>query len=422
MSSTRRSLILASAGAALAACEADELSVVGPPCAIQSADVWGGLLPGDSTRLAASVFCSDVANPRLVWSTSTPDVVRVDANTGLLVALRSGLGVVSAAVAHAPDVSRRIEVIVQPCPVAPRAIAVTPSSLTLVPGGVGVLRVSMTFAPCAQARDTSYALVSSDTTVVSIDASGRVVGRRPGAAAVSVIPNAYPNMRAVASVVVSAPLVPVVGLTATPASLVLGVLDTARVRGSVTLGQGAPPGTSTAVTFRAADPCAAHVDSTGLVTALRGGGETTISVAAVASPTVAQPVRVTLLPPPRGPSLFLAALAPADPSALRGTVTATAGIARHAFLGGGRVELWLGGRLAASTPLARFTPGEQVTRVPLSVNTSARDSAGAPLYPNGARELELRVLSDGIPAVPGCAALPAGLWGSTRLAVTLANP
>jgi hypothetical protein len=421
-------IALALAGASVA-CDDAELIDNDPRCVIEAPATISAGLPGDTTRIPAAAQCAGLANPRIVWSTTTPEILAVDPTTGTLVARRAGTGIVSAAVPEAPGATRTIQVVVDPCPVGPSSIAVR-NALTLVPGGAGVLPLTFNFARCTQPRDSTVTLTSADTSVVAIDARGLLVGRRTGATTVTVVSRANPAIRVSVPVAVGSAGPLVSALTVSPVAVTLGALDTVRVRATVTLGAGTPPGTSTAVTYHSDDRCAVQVDSTGLVTALGfGSGVTrTVSVAAVAAPTVSQQVRVTLRDPPPGPSIGLASLttgappAPVDPTAVRGTITATAFVARAILSGPGRVELWLGGRLAAAAPLARFTPGEAFTRVPLTVNTAARDSAGVALYPNGARVLEIRVHSDGIAAVPGCPTLPAGLVGVTTQGVTLANP
>jgi hypothetical protein len=143
----------------------------------------------------------------------------------------------------------------------------------------------------------------------------------------------------------------------------------------------------------------------------------------VALPTVTQAVTVTVVG--RGPSLVFGAITAGDPPvevdprALRGTVAVTVNVRSDLVAGPQRVELRLAGRTVGVMQLPTPTPDAPIYRpATFTVNTAARDAAGAALYPNGAQTLELA-------AEWGCAGASGPCTPQTALVqqrLTLANP
>jgi hypothetical protein len=107
--------------------------------------------------------------------------------------------------------------------------------------------------------------------------------------------------------------------------------------------------------------------------------------------------------------------AAADLNALRGPITVTNNVLQGTVHGGGRIELWLAGRLAATTSFAPIPVGTPFVSV-----VSIFDTA---LFPKGAQTLEARLIADAAPPLlSGCAGFPAGEVARATQSVTLANP
>ena len=110
--------------------------------------------------------------------------------------------------------------------------------------------------------------------------------------------------------------------------------------------------------------------------------------------------------------------ATADPRALRGRVTVLVNLLYPDT--GGRLEIRLGGRVAATLLLAPpLVPGAGVARLPVTIDTDARAANGARRFPDGQQNLDAVLVVPDLPGLPGCPVIQLGDQ-DTQL-VTLAN-
>jgi uncharacterized protein YjdB len=119
--------------------------------------------------------------------------------------------------------------------------------------------------------DPHVTYVSSDTAVLTVDDQGKVTAVAYGKASVIVIPNGDPAKNVKISFTVQDF---VTQLTVTPETMTLNAADTKQITVSVL-----PATAPLDVTYTSADPTVATVSPTGLVTAVKAGGTTTITVA-----------------------------------------------------------------------------------------------------------------------------------------------
>ncbi|MBV9878841.1 MAG: Ig-like domain-containing protein [Gemmatirosa sp.] len=287
------------------------------------------------------------------------------------------------------------------------SIALTPTSVVLALGASRPLAATFTLAagaPPTTPQTVTWA--SSDPTIATVNAAGVItavgaVGRQAVITATSTVD---PSLRAAVPVTVAAPSL-VASLTVSPSSVALATGATQQITAGVTLTPGAPPATSTAVTYTSSDPAIASVSASGLVTAGSTGGTAIITVASVAAPAVTQQVGVTVtaILPLR---LTIQSLeyvnalgnpAPLDPTNVSGRVFVTLLVDPGSFtpdsidvaIGPARAvcqrfsaQLGRAMRAAVQTGSADFAPIQCV------LNTAAFDHAtGAVTLPNGVHQL-----------------------------------
>ena len=146
---------------------------------------------GDSLQLEADVEGVD----DIVWSSSDPGVVTVNA-TGLIEAKKTGVADITVKSASNPAVQAVSRVTVSPV-----IMTVDPSVLPAFrPGDSLSLKTTITGA-----KDTSVRYSSTNASVLSIDANGKLTAANTGDAVISIISNADPLIRKTLTAKVAAP-------------------------------------------------------------------------------------------------------------------------------------------------------------------------------------------------------------------------
>jgi hypothetical protein len=294
----------------------------------------------------------------------------------------------------------------------------------------GSARRSLGAPTCTVVTDTTFAFASLDTTIAVVDATGLVTGRRPGQVAVRASLVASPTITASIPVTVTSALAPLAGISVSPSRIVLPIWGTQPLTAVVSLAAGAPAGTSTAVVYRSSDACVARVTAGNTLTA-GAAGTATITAIAVADTSVQADVQVvvgTIRGPLRVAFQSITSgtpPAPVDIAAIRGRVTVTVNVDPSELSGGARFELALAGRIVATTLLPPMRGTFEPVPVTTTVDTDARDAAGARLYPNGP-QLLVATFSYGAPVSPfpecGTSSPRMDQQATVQQPVTLANP
>ncbi len=364
-------------------------------------------VPGDTVRIRLTDDRGRTVRPTVLGVTGTAATIDT---AGLVTARVPGTGVVSIT-AVIDGVTATASV-----PVTVLGFTLTPASASVAPGGG-----TFTFRPTFVGDSARYGTLvwsSSDTSVATVGADGRVVGRNnTGVVRITAVSSVDPRLRAEAEVAVACGCPTVQSLTVTPITVTLQPGATQQLTASVVIPVGAPASVSRDVTYASSDTTVATVSATGLITARRNG-TATVTVAAVAAPTVTQQVAVTVRDP-HGDRITIQSVTAGDPpanvdlNAVRGRIRLT--VNASALFDIRRAELWVAGRRAAvREDIGRATTGD-LTTFTLDVDTAERDAAtGARLYPNGTTTFELRVEY----LVGGSAPQSATI----QLQATLANP
>ena len=136
------------------------------------------LVEGESLTLSATVTPADATDKTVTWSSSDETVATVDAN-GLVKAIAPGTAVITA---KAGDKSATCTLTVEKKVIPVSGITLSHTSATLVEGES--LTLSATVTP-ADATDKTVTWSSSDETVATVDANGKVVAIAPGTAVIT---------------------------------------------------------------------------------------------------------------------------------------------------------------------------------------------------------------------------------------------
>lgn len=250
----------------------------------------------------------------------------------------------------------------------------------------------------------------SDTSVATVDATGLISGRVPGEALLVAETQGGTAVRATLRFLVAPPYVVVLS----PRAFDLLPRVRERLNLSVVPTDVLPEGFPSAVRVQTSDSCVAVIDAQGNVESGRAG-RATITVRLAAAPGVRDSVLVNVgIPSTARTFVFRVTDAEtgsaADTRALRGRVTVLVNVLYPNT--GGRIEVRLGGRVAATLLLAPpNSPIIATTRLPVTIDTRS--------FANGATTLEAALIVPDLPGLPGCE--PVNFSDSDTQAVVLAN-
>jgi uncharacterized protein YjdB len=218
----------------------------------------------------------------VTWTSSNTAVATVDAN-GRVTAVSPGTATITATSEGRTGTSTITVVAPPPAPVA--TVAVTPSTGTLDPGGTLQLTATPRDAAGNVLTGRTVTWTSSNTSVATVDANGRVTAVGPGTATITATSE---GRTGTAAITVRTPPPTVATVTVTPANPQL--LEGRTVRLTATARDAAGNViTGRTVTWTSSNTNVATVDATGLVTAVRRGRATiTATIDGVTGSTVVE--------------------------------------------------------------------------------------------------------------------------------------
>ncbi|MCM1055919.1 MAG: Ig-like domain-containing protein [Bacteroides sp.] len=156
------------------------------------------LVKGDTAALTATVAPETATDSTVVWSSSDTDVVTVD-EEGTVTAIGAGTATVTAASKSTPAVKAICEVAVT---VPVTGVTLNKTELALKKGETETL--TATVAP-TDASDKTLDWASSDSTVATVDSTGKVTAVASGTATITVKSNADETKKATCTVTVTNP-------------------------------------------------------------------------------------------------------------------------------------------------------------------------------------------------------------------------
>ncbi|MBE6069870.1 MAG: hypothetical protein E7211_19580, partial [Clostridium lundense] len=219
---------------------------------------------GDApVTLDATVLPDNAAAPELAWTSSSPSVATVD-QAGVVTPVAAGEATITAKTSN--DVSGVCYVTVENVPV--ERITLTPSALSFRfnDKAHGEQTISAAATP-ANATDKTVSWSSSNTSVATVDANGKVTMVAPGTASIIARSNGTPSVTAECDVTVTATPVETITLNKTALELNLNPADSVQLIAAVLPANADDPSLS----WSSSAGSIVSVDQTGKVTAVSRG-------------------------------------------------------------------------------------------------------------------------------------------------------
>jgi len=225
------------------------------------------MVEGDEATLAATVAPEEATDKSVTWASSDEAVATVDAE-GKVTAVAPGTATITVTTTDG-EKTAKCEVTVSAKVIPVESVALDKETLEMVEGDEA--SIAATVAP-EEATDKTVKWTSSDETVATVDAEGKVTAVKAGTATITATTNDG-GKTATCAVTVEAKVIPVEGVEFAEATI--SVIEGQAGKVSVVFKPETP--TNTNVTFESADPAVATVDAEGNVTGVAPGA-TTITV------------------------------------------------------------------------------------------------------------------------------------------------
>ncbi|WP_088840565.1 Ig-like domain-containing protein [Listeria sp. ILCC797] len=214
---------------------------------------------GSSTQLSATVLPSNATNKNVTWQSSNAAIASVDSN-GRVTAIKPGTATITVTTA---DGNKTATALITVNPIAVTGVSLLPTSSTINEGSS--VQLAATVSP-SNASNKNITWRSSDTTVATVDATGRVTGIKSGTAVITVTTNDG-SKTATATITVQNPSVIPTSVTISRTGYSFEVGDSYQVQASVKPDNA----TNKSVTWASSNPNVASVDSSGVVRVLSPG-------------------------------------------------------------------------------------------------------------------------------------------------------
>ena len=214
-------------------------------------------------KLKAKVIPSTAANKNVRWTSSDPEVAKVDKN-GRVTTLTPGKTTITVKTKEG-GFKAKCKITVIDRIIHPESISLSKTSLTLVKGKTSKLKAEV--LP-ADTTDQRVVWKSSNAFVASVDEKGKVTALTSGSAVISAVTRDG-GLTAQCKVTVKSPPPPVkvTGVTVGPTQLVIRVGQTQKLKATVKPSDA----TNKKVYWSSLDPRIAVVDENGVVTGVKRG-------------------------------------------------------------------------------------------------------------------------------------------------------
>ena len=250
--------ITATAGSVSATCEVTVAKRIIPVASITLNKTRVTLHPGETEILTATIVPENATDNTLTWTSSYPAAVTVDAN-GKITAVAVG-----AASIHVSCGGKSATCEVTVDPIAVTSVTLDKTSLSLTEGDSATL--TATVKP-DNATNKTVNWSSSNTSVATVDANGKVTAVKEGSATITAKAG---EKSATCSVTVAKKVVAVTSVSLNKTSLSLTEGDTATLTATVKPDNA----TNKTVTWSSSNTAVATVDASGKVTAVKEGSAT----------------------------------------------------------------------------------------------------------------------------------------------------
>ena len=224
---------------------------------------------GGSETLTATVAPADATNKKVTWKSSDAAVASVDAN-GKVTGVKAGEATITVTTEDGGKTAT--------CKVTVKPNLVSEITLAALAIYVGESKAITATVKPDDATNKALTWTSSDETVATVDATGKVTGKKIGTATITATAQDGSGVSGSCTVTV---LSAVKTVTVTPANLTLGQNKSYTLKATVEV---FGSGTDTGVTWTSSDTTIATVDATGKVTATDKAGTVTITATSKADP------------------------------------------------------------------------------------------------------------------------------------------
>ena len=224
---------------------------------------------GGSETLTATVAPADATNQKVTWKSSDAAVATVDTN-GKVTAVKAGEATITVTTEDGGKTAT--------CKVTVKPNLVSEITLAALAIYVGESKAVTATVKPDDATNKALTWTSSDETVATVDATGKVTGKKIGTATITATAQDGSGVSGSCTVTV---LSHVKKVTVTPANLTLGQNKSYTLKATVEV---FGSGTDTGVTWTSSDTTIATVDATGKVTATDKVGTVTITATSKADP------------------------------------------------------------------------------------------------------------------------------------------
>ena len=272
--------ITVKAGGQSATCTVTVKAKVIPVASITLNKTRVTLHPGETDTLVATVSPDNASEQTITWTSSYPAAVTVDEN-GKITAVAVGASTIHASCGGK---STSCEVTVNPNSV--ESVSLNKKELSLTEGESETL--TATVKP-DNATDKTVTWSSSDASVATVDATGKVTAVKAGTATITAKAG---DKSATCTVTVKAKVIPVTSITLNKASLDLTEGETETLTATV----GPDNATDKTVTWSTSDSSVATVDASGKVTAVKAGTATITAKSGDKSATCTVTVKARVIP------------------------------------------------------------------------------------------------------------------------------
>ena len=227
------------------------------------------LIAGASETLTATVAPADATKKKVTWKSSNAAVATVDTN-GKVTAVKAGEATITVTTEDGGKTAT--------CKVTVKPNLVSEITLAALAIYVGESKAITATVKPDDATNKALTWTSSDETVATVDATGKVTGKKIGTATITATAQDGSGVSGSCTVTV---LSHVKKVTVTPANLTLGQNKSYTLKATVEV---FGSGTDTGVTWTSSDTTIATVDATGKVTATDKVGTVTITATSKADP------------------------------------------------------------------------------------------------------------------------------------------
>ncbi|MEO7426186.1 MAG: Ig-like domain-containing protein, partial [Fibrobacteria bacterium] len=247
--------------------------ILSPYSSLTSAVQSLPLIVGDSVKSPAiNVSPGSIIDKQLDWSVSPPELLAFGPD--FLKALQAGSGTITIRLRSNPDITLSIPVVISASGMVPVSIGIKPESLTVAADGPPG---SLTAQVLPSGASSAVTWLSADSTIASVNAEGRVQGKRQGETTVSATSQVRSNITNSVPVRVTGP-VPVEKIDFSTESLEIAMNGAAvELVTSVT-----PPTANPAVVFTLSEPGKATIQN-GKISGIQIGN-VSVFAASVANP------------------------------------------------------------------------------------------------------------------------------------------